>query len=949
MLSKLKGLIGRLPRLTARFHIAFGLSSVVTTVTLLALFTGFVPDRRVLLTQGRIDMAEAVASSTSVLIERGNLNGVRENLEFLVQRNPALDSIELTRQQDSSSVTIGQDSSVPDDNFILVPLYRGERKWGEIRFQFSDMTSNSWLERWRLSPFGLMLFMSLLCFPAFYFYLGKMLKELNPSAAVPGRVRNALDTIAEALIVVDKRGDIVLANAAFAELNGRTAESLLGVNASSLDWICSDDEPNSYPWIAALNNGDIARRVMIGFKDSQGQERKFMVNCSPVTGAKGRIGGVLISMDDITLLEEKERLLRKSMLVAEEANNAKSNFLSNMSHEIRTPMTAILGFTEVLKRGFNLSETDKHRHLHTISNSGEHLLELINDVLDLSKVESGAMDVESIPVNAVEISYEVVKVLQVKADEKNIDLELEILNRFPSEIESDPSRLRQVITNLVGNAIKFTEVGSVKVTLSYQESTNTIEISIVDTGIGMTPSQQESIFDAFTQADVSITRRFGGTGLGLSISHKLVEAMGGTLEVSSSLGQGSSFVVTLDKGNVQSCELLAPEELLASLSALNVTNNSSWQFSNASVLVVDDGLENRELLSLVLGELGLNLTLAENGLEGLELATANEYDTILMDIQMPVMDGNEAVKAMRSSGVTVPVIALTANAMKGYEEQLKSSGFSHYLTKPIDLDRLTELLASLLGGERIETSVACDAPIVSTLAVRDPRMKSIADRFMVKFGDQLESIKVANEAAQWQQVKDFAHWLKGSGGTVGFNQLTEPAQALEVAAQKHDLATCRELLLTLTQLSERLCSEDPGSVHMASGASNESLVTHQTSVVREVGPEVDTVVTSTLENRDPRFQSIIQRFIYKLQEQNKTLEQAYAQSDWEEMAKLGHWLKGSAGSVGFGGFTELAEKLEVDANRQDSQATRASIDAIAQYSQRIIRDQRDEVSPGKSA
>ena len=208
---------------------------------------------------------------------------------------------------------------------------------------------------------------------------------------------------------------------------------------------------------------------------------------------------------------------------------------------------------------------------------------------------------------------------------------------------------------------------------------------------------------------------------------------------------------------------------------------------------------------------------------------------------------------------------------------------------------------------------------------------------------------MASESAQWEQVKDFAHWLKGSGGTVGFNQLTEPAQALELAAQKHDLATCRELFLTLTQLSERLCSEDPASVHKTSGVSNEPLVTHQTSAVREVGAEVDTVVTSTLENRDPRFTSIIQRFISKLQEQNETLEQAYAQTDWDEMAKLGHWLRGSAGSVGFGGFTELAEKLEVSANRQDLQATRASIDAISQYSQRIIRGQRDEVLPGKSA
>jgi len=246
------------------------------------------------------------------------------------------------------------------------------------------------------------------------------------SSAVPGRVRSALDTIAEALIVVDKKGHIVLANAAFATLNGQPAEKLMGVNADSLGWIGEEEGVAGLPWKSVFDSGEPIHNSMVGFTDSEGKSRKFLANCSPVTGAKGRVGGVLISMDDITLLEEKERLLRQSMEEAEEANVAKSAFLSNMSHEIRTPMTAILGFTEVLKRGMHLSVEDRQRHLSTISRSGQHLLELINDVLDLSKVESGAMDVESIPTTIGPLANEVVKVLRVKADEKDIALELNI-------------------------------------------------------------------------------------------------------------------------------------------------------------------------------------------------------------------------------------------------------------------------------------------------------------------------------------------------------------------------------------------------------------------------------------------------------------------------------------------------------------------------------------------
>jgi len=483
MWSKFPAIFRSMPSFSPRFHIAFGLSSLVTSFILLALFAGFVPDRDGAVIQGRVALSESLATSTSTLLDRGIFLAIRDNIEFIVQRNPSLASVELVRKRNAESYVFGESIKSNIQPTLSVPVFRGQYEWGVLNFHFMEDVGTSFLDKWRKSEFGLMLFVSLVSFPVFYFYLGKMLKELNPSSAVPGRVRNALDTIAEALIVVDKKGNIVLANAAFATLNGKTAEQLMGVPANRFGWIGENESDNALPWKSVFDNGKPVRNSMIGLKDHEGVVRKFMVNCSPVTGDKGRVGGVLISLDDITLLEEKEQLLRQSMEKAEEANVAKSAFLSNMSHEIRTPMTAILGFTEVLKRSSNLSQDDRRRHLSTISNSGEHLLELINDVLDLSKVESGAMDVESIPTMIGPLAHEVVKVLRVKADEKDIRLDINIHSSLPEHILSDPSRLRQIMTNLVGNAIKFTEAGGVTLDISHEPAKQAVHVAVTDTGL----------------------------------------------------------------------------------------------------------------------------------------------------------------------------------------------------------------------------------------------------------------------------------------------------------------------------------------------------------------------------------------------------------------------------------------------------------------------------------
>jgi PAS domain S-box-containing protein len=938
---------------------------------------GFVPDREGAVVQSRVSLAESLATSTSTLIDRGILLGVRDNLEFIVQRNPSLASVELVRKRNGDTVAFGEPIDASIQPTISVNVYRGQYEWGVLRFHFVDNVGSSLVDQWRKSEFGLMLFVSLFCFPIFYFYLGKMLKELNPSSAVPGRVRNALDTIAEALIVVDNTGNIVLANAAFATLNGKSAEKLMGVQAETLGWESDEEGLIGLPWKSVFDSGEPVHKRMVKFTDSEGVSRKFMVNCSPVTGAKGRVGGVLISMDDITLLEEKEQLLRQMMEEAEEANVAKSAFLSNMSHEIRTPMTAILGFTEVLKRGVNLSPEDTKRHLGTISRSGQHLLELINDVLDLSKVESGAMDVESIPTNIGPLAFEVVKVLKVKADEKSIYLDLNITTPMPAHVLSDPSRLRQVMTNLVGNAIKFTEEGGVKLNISHDAEKQLVLVAVTDTGIGMNDAQQATIFDAFTQADSSITRRFGGTGLGLSISRKLAEALGGAVEVESSPGKGSTFLIKVPTGEVSDVPILSADEVVASFDLLDEGQDLYWEFPKAEILVVDDAPENRELLEVLLTDLGLSVTLAEDGKQGVESAMRNEYSMILMDIQMPVMNGYDAVAAMRQNGIEYPIVALTANAMKGYEEKILASGFSHYQTKPLDIAKLTQLLARLLNGkpaakpvdQSVETQSAAlpssesiantnssevesnaDGLIYSALAQGNAKFGVIVSKFLEKLDIELKDMQRLQSESDWANLKDKAHWLKGSGGTVGFNCLYEPAMALEEAAAAEDTLLSLELLKEIVALSSRLSAGEADANTEPKTDENIDINGGVGEAQNDSSFEGDTSpVFSSLAEQNPKFIPLVERFIGRLEEQLVAVETASEKQDWKAVSDIAHWLKGSGGSVGFCGFTDIAADLEDSANSESAEAVAEKMQVIKAYATRVTNGWKESETLRKSA
>lgn len=843
--------------LTAKFHIAFGEAFLVVSLVLTAIYLGLVPDHLKIIRDGRAALGEAIAVNSSILISDKDIRRLRTDLELVVERNEDILSAAVRRHDGNSLVMIGDhdvhwqklSDEYSTDSQLQIPIWAGSNEWGHIELKYRPLSQSGWKGFIFNLNTQLIAFIALSSFITFYLYLSKMLRHLDPSRAVPDRVRSALDTLAEGLLVVDKNQYIVLANEAFASVVGVEPEELVGRKATEFDWSNENDQSGqlaSYPWRQALEQGQNLRNQMIYLIDSHGKRRKFIVNCSLVLGDGNSSGGILVSFQDVTQLEEKEIELRKSKNLAEAANHAKSEFLANMSHEIRTPMNAILGFTDVLRRGYGDSKKDGKKYLETIHSSGKHLLELINDILDLSKVEAGQLEIERVDCAVHEVISDVMQVLTVRAKEKGISLDFVIDGSIPQVIQSDPSRLRQIITNLTGNAIKFTEQGGVKVVLKMEQRDGnaSIVIDIIDSGIGMEQEHLGKIFDPFVQADSSVTRKFGGTGLGLAISRKFAKALGGKITVSSEMGKGSVFSVQIDAGSLNGVRFINAAEALSQSKYQETGPEIHWQFPNSNVLVVDDGVENRDLVKLVLEEIGLNVETAENGKVGLDKAVENHFDVILMDIQMPVMDGFTAVKAMREHGLEKPIIALTAHAMKGYEQQSLEAGYSGYLSKPIDIDKLISVLAKVLGARhvdnpRIEDSQpekATDSSVntnikplstektnvaqhsvhnqkssvtpVTSKWHHDPRFASIIVKFVDRFNDQFTAINEAWKNRDYDELENLAHWLKGAGGTVGFDIFTEPAAKLEQFAKSKNEDQIEQYIHEIDAIGANIATPD---------------------------------------------------------------------------------------------------------------------------------------------
>ncbi|MFQ5699914.1 MAG: ATP-binding protein [Myxococcota bacterium] len=446
--------------------------------------------------------------------------------------------------------------------------------------------------------------------------------------------------------------------------------------------------------------------IMVFFSDELREvDSDLLATMGEVGLQLGRVHERTRARERLRISREVEAGLREAKEAAEAASRAKSQFLANMSHEIRTPMTAILGYADELLEEGDLARIPSARLLavNAIRENGHHLLQIINDILDLSKIDAGRMTMECIPFSPLQLLLEVRSMMRVRAEEKGLMLDVDFATPIPSSVRGDPTRVRQILINLVGNAVKFSSAGTVRIVASLRNEHGPpkLQFDVVDHGIGMSEDQVGRIFKPFTQADSSTTRRYGGTGLGLSICHRLVTSMGGTVEVESELGQGSTFRVVIPAWFDEGTPLVAdPSEVRLDHGEgdLDRVARTLDATQGCRVLLAEDAPDNARLIRRILERAGVEVDSSENGKDALERALLERdahrpYDVILMDMQMPVLDGYDATAALRRAGYDLPIIALTAHAMAEDRERCLEVGCDDFATKPIDRIHLLQIVA----------------------------------------------------------------------------------------------------------------------------------------------------------------------------------------------------------------------------------------------------------------
>lgn len=508
-------------------------------------------------------------------------------------------------------------------------------------------------------------------------------------------------------------------------------------------------------------------------------------------------------------LASKNTELEAAWFEAANATHAKSKFLASMSHEIRTPLTSIIGFAETLGDSSNDPEEFMYA-AESIKRSGNHLHQIINDVLDISKIEAGQIELEMMEASPTAILAEVTTMMEEKVKKKGLKLRTNYYFPLPRLIITDPTRLRQILLNLLGNAIKFTSQGIVCINAYYSQNERMMKFEVSDTGIGMTEEGLEHVFEPFSQADKSTTRKFGGTGLGLSISKQIAEKMGGTIVCDSKLGVGSTFTATISIGDIAGPELIYESKEIAELTANEQVIHQRHNKYSGKVLLAEDTEENQQLISLHLRKSGIDINVVSNGEEAVNAALKQDYDLILMDLQMPVLNGLEAIRMLRNANYEKPIVALTAATSVSDRETCKEAGADNFISKPINFENFYDVLDKYLERKKTHQNSRAfqEKEKFNQSAVDDLEFQEILLTFLERMPQMVETINESCRRKDWETVQSISHQLKGLGGSFGYSQITAIAKQIHESSRAHSEVGMDSLLHELNQELKRIMSQN---------------------------------------------------------------------------------------------------------------------------------------------
>ena len=608
--------------------------------------------------------------------------------------------------------------------------------------------------------------------------------------------RSLIESNIDALMTTDPSGIITDVNKQMEALTGCTRDELIGAPFKSyftdperaeagIKLVLSEKKVTDYELTACARDG---KQTVVSYNATTFYDR-------------GRtLQGVFAAARDVTERKRVEAELQQAKAAAESASQTKSDFLASMSHEIRTPMNAIIGIADLLAK--TPLSPEQNKYVQIFRRAGDNLLHLINDILDLSKVEASQLELERTGFSLNDLLEKVTEMVAVRAHEKGLALVCEIAPKVPTDLVGDPTRLRQVLLNLLGNAIKFTESGEVALRVTPDADSSVpgaLRFTISDTGIGIPGEKLGAVFERFTQADSSTTRRYGGSGLGLTISKRLVELMGGRIWVESGVGKGSvfSFAVPL--------EIWAGARRRA---AVPVGTGPEPPLPALHILLVEDSPDNRTITVAYLQDTPYRVEIAENGAIACEKFTAGHYDLVLMDRQMPVMDGLTATRAIReweqaNHRPPTPIIALTAAALKGDQEKCIAAGCTAYLTKPIKQEVLLQAIKEhsiVAPPSSKEESSRKDTILVRA----NPKFADLIPVFLQNCRQNVIAMLDALDRGDFETVEILGHGMRGAGGSYGFQAITDIGAALEQAAESADTDASRKWVGELSRYLDRV-------------------------------------------------------------------------------------------------------------------------------------------------